>query len=146
MGTIWVTTLLLFLGINIAINMGAYEMMGYSTDTRYERAYNASEGLYEDVGSSSTGMEKGLMTYIIEQFLTPALIGAAVIGVSLLVFGSGAGVIAIYAGIFATMSSWFLNPISAVHALGLSPPLDVIVFLILNALLLVSLIDFVRGS
>ena len=143
MGQLWITVLLIYLGINIALWAGTSAMLPYTHD--YDAAYNASQTLIGNVTDTSSGTESGMWDYLIAQFLSPAILGGAMLVGILGRFFTGSSSIAIFAAASVVLSSWFLNPMTAMRALGLPSPFDVIMLLILNGMLLIAIVDFVRG-
>jgi hypothetical protein len=143
MSQIWVGTLLLFLGINLSIYFLGGAMATY--DTKYTTAYNESEKLILNTTSTETGSGGGMWDYLIGQFLNPLVLATTMVAGVLGRYLTGSNNIAIFAAFSGALVGWYLNPMGAVSALGLVPPFNIIVSMILTALLLITIVDFVRG-
>ena len=143
MSQVWISTLLMFLGLNLGIYFLGGAMLPY--DPSYTTAYNESQKLLSNVTGSGIGSGTGLWEYLIMQFLNPvvlgAIAGAAVIGR----FVGGTNNIALLAAFSAALVGWFLNPISVISAMHLPSPVGLILFVIMQALVLITVVDFVRG-
>ena len=135
MSEIWVVTLVLFCGITMAIYLGVGSFPSYNTA-------NITAGEY--VGNLTGQSSSGLFNNIIGNFILPALLSAAAVSLATK-WITGDNSFAILGAFAAFFVNFLLVPISTISAMGLPSPLNFVVLGIMNLLLLITIISFVRG-
>lgn len=143
MSQLWISTLLIFLGLNMSIYFLGGAMAAYNP--AFVTAYNKSGELIANVTSSGTGSGSGLWEYLVQQFLNPIILGSIAVASVIGRYVMGSNNFAILAAFSAAMVGWFLNPLSAVNSMGLPAPFGVLLLMIMEALVFITLVDFVRG-
>jgi hypothetical protein len=119
----------------MAIYLGAGSFPVYSSA-------NITAGEY--VGNLTGQSSSGLYGNIIANFILPALLTAAAVSLATK-WITGDNSFAILGAFAAFFVNFLLVPISTINSMGLPSPLNFVVLGIMNMLLLITIISFVRG-